>query len=341
MVRLRHVQPLSQACTVRLANIHHRPNSNNLCTFSAIRPVFTQVPASALEMHQANELARKPPSEISSTDTRKALQLMRSLPKLLLPAQQLSIIGQQVLRLLLSYRNWYVPRVVRGDLPGNPLWSVGVPTPSGGPGGGQLLPLTSDADAFQRLTDGGVRGGADATVVKASISGVDAIREHLHGQGRWEGLTFNPGEEDEFVLDKDQLLQLHMWEATLRCEALMSLELGDSPEPTQPVSDELADLLLGQVKLCFVQLGQDLARDKDGHHIITLTSNDAAALCANAYGGKMVRPVTPQQLLTMADGAEGAFTGYALTLGPDVAPFSDAGGTHIPFWRTCNVPAEL
>jgi len=338
---LRYVQPLLQACSYGLTDVRRRPDFHRFGHGLMTRTVFTQVPVSAMEMHQANGLARKLPSEISSDDARQAMRLMHSLPKLLLPGQQASVIGQQLLRLLVSYRGWYVPRVVRGDLPGNPLWSVGVPYASAGASGGHLLPLACDEAAFQKLSGGGVRDGADATVVRVSISGVDAIREHLHGQGRWEGLTLNPGEEDGVVLGKDRLSQLHMWEATLRCEALMSLELGDSPEPTKTVSDELADLWAGQVKLCFVQMGQDLARDTDGQHIITLTSNDAAALCANAYGGKMVRPVTPQQLITMAEGATGAFEGYALTTGPDMAPFSDAGKTHIPFWRTCKVPAKL
>merc|ERR1712050_365288 len=76
-------------------------------------------------------------------------------------------------------------------------------------------------------------------------------------------------------------------------------------------------------------MGEDLARDTSGRNIMTLTSNDAAALCAHAYGRKMVRPVTAEQLLSMAEGAEGAFDGYALTIGPDRAEYK-AGEKHIP-----------
>eukprot|EP00930_Biecheleria_cincta_P059288 TRINITY_DN45037_c0_g1_i1.p1 TRINITY_DN45037_c0_g1~~TRINITY_DN45037_c0_g1_i1.p1 ORF type:complete len:421 (+),score=41.11 TRINITY_DN45037_c0_g1_i1:132-1265(+) len=307
------------------------------------RNVFTHVPTSAKEIYEAGELARIPIAEISSANVRSALELFNSLPKLMLPQNQVSVIAQQLFRVFLSYQQWYLPRVARSDLPSDSaLWSVGVRYPDAPPGGNQLLPLTSDDSAFESLTGRGVRDGADATVIKTAISGVQAVREHLHGQGRWEGLMLNPGEEG-VIIRKEELPLLHMWEATLRCEALMSSELDDSPGPTglqAPASDELADLLARQVKLSFVQMGDDLARNDSGQHIITLTSNDAAALCAIAYGKDMVRPVDPEKLLAMAEGAAGAFQGYALTLGADMAPFAPAGDTHIPRWRTREVTAE-
>merc|ERR1719379_110516 len=137
---------------------------------------------------------------------------------------------------------------------------------------------------------------------------------------------------------------LQGWEATLRLEALLAIEIEESTDggATQnqpPASDELALLLAKRAQLCFVIMGDNLAYDNSGKNIITLTSSDAAALCANAYGQKKVRAVKTEELLDMAEKVDRT-AGYSLTVGPDQALYNpEAGQKHIPKWHSRVVSA--
>jgi len=305
-----------------------------------IRSVFTISPTVGSELQQAGNLARLSSSDISASKVSDALKLFSALPDLMLSNEIESAVAQQLFRVLLSYHEWYLPMVMRDDVPGGPaLWNIGMPAS----GGGQLLTLANDEKSMQSLTGRGVRDGGDASVLKTVISGVDAVSQHfpLNGKSSWQGVLFCAGEQTMLSLDKEQIHQLQMWEATLRCEYLLETELDSDTQACPPASDKLAALLARRVKLCFVQMGEDLARDASGRNIVTLTSNDAAALCANAYGRMMVRPADAKQLREMAEGAAGAFDGYALTYGADRNDtLPSAGEKHIPRWNTRVVTTE-
>lgn len=305
------------------------------------------------ELVQAGELARRLPAAMDSSDVQSALEIFKDLPVLMLPPEQVSAVAQQLLRVLMSYQQWILPTALRDDLPGDAaLWYVGVPAPDAEPGGAQLLPLVDGEAAYERLVSTGVRGGgsgdgdpAKPVMIKSIVSGAQAVAEYLPADGssgRLEGLVFNVGQDDELVLGRDNLSQLRIWEATLRMEALLSSELDEGTNVHDPASAELAALLANKVKLFFVRThdGNDLARDASGHNVIVLTSLDAAALCANAYGSSQLRHVEPLDLLTMASEAGEDF-GYSLTLGPD-RRVHEAGGEakHIPMWHTRTVTAE-
>eukprot|EP00928_Gymnodinium_smaydae_P056419 TRINITY_DN39804_c0_g1_i1.p1 TRINITY_DN39804_c0_g1~~TRINITY_DN39804_c0_g1_i1.p1 ORF type:complete len:393 (-),score=94.41 TRINITY_DN39804_c0_g1_i1:34-1212(-) len=318
--------------------------SGSAAAGSAIRrSIYTQVPITCLELHRAGELARIEPAKLTADDVRAALKIFKDLPKLMLQEVQISAIAQQLLRVLFSYRGWYLPTAVREGAPGgSSLWSVGLPCPEMGSAGGQVLPLASDEAAFRRLTAQGVREGGGSTILKTCVSGAAAIAEHfpVEGHSRWRGLVLNAGEEHELHFGQAQLSQLQMWEATLRFEAMAAAELDGPANELKPASEEFSRLLAERVKFCFVRMGGDLARDTSGRNIVTLTSNDAAALCANSYGREQIRAVTPQELLTMASGAAGAFEGYALTRGPDLSAYTAAkvdDAPHTPTWRTATV----
>merc|ERR1712207_108652 len=81
----------------------------------------------------------------------------------------------------------------------------------------------------------------------------------------------------------------------------------------------------------------NLAVDETGWNFILLTSPDAAALCALAYGRKQVRALKPSELLAMAEGL-GSEHGFALTLGPNRA--EGAGQGTNPAWNTLRVTAH-
>jgi len=300
------------------------------------------------ELVQAGELARRPPAEIGASDVQAALEIFKDLPILMLPQEQLSSVAQQLLRVLLSYQRWMHPTALRDDLPGGPaMWYVGVPAPGAEPGGKQLLPLASGEEAYQRLLGGGVRGTERPVLVKSVVSGAQAVAQYLPDDGqasRLEGLVINAGQYDELILGRDQLPQLRTWEATLRMEALLASELAEGAEAQgdPPASGELAGLLARSAGLFFVRSpGQaDLARDASGHNLVLLTSLDAAALCASAYGREQLRQVSPSELLAMSSQAGDDF-GYALTVGPDRRPVEVGGeAKHIPMWHTRTVTAE-
>lgn len=303
------------------------------------------------ELVQAGELARRLPMAIDSSDVQAALEIFKDLPMLMLPPGQLSAVAQQLLRVIMSYQHWMLPTALRDDLPGGTaLWYVGVPAPGAEPGGAQLLPLFSGEEAYQSLVGAGVRGAGDGdggpVMVKTVASGAQAVAEYMPAEGspgRLEGLVINAGQYDELILGRDQLPQLRTWEATLRMEALLASELEEGgSEAPEPASAELAGLLARRARLFFVRTPQltDLARDASGQNIMLLTSLDAVALCANAYGKQQLRQVTASELLSMASNAGGEF-GYTLTLGPDRRPY-DAGGEakHVPMWHTRTVTAD-
>jgi len=303
------------------------------------------------ELVQAGELARRLPAAIDSSDVRSALEIFTDLPVLMLSPEQLSAVAQQLLRVLMSYQKWMLPTVLRDDLPGGPaLWYVGVPAPGAQPGGAQLLPLTSGDEAYQSLVGAGIRGaGNDGSMnpvmIKSIVSGAQTVAQYLPADGspsRLEGIVINVGQYDELVLGRDQLPQLRTWEATLRMEALLASVVNEGADTHDPASAELALLLAHKIRFFFVRTPDrtDLARDSAGHNLILLTSLDAAALCANAYGRDQLREVTPSELLDMASNAEGEF-GYALTLGPDRRPYkADGEDKHLPMWHTRNVTTD-
>jgi len=253
----------------------------------------------------------------------------------------------------MSYQGWILPTALREDLPGGPaLRHVAVPAPGSEPGGAQLLPLAASDAAYQSLISGGINsphdGSGDAqrpVMVKSVTSGAQAVTEYLPADGsggRLQGLILNALQDEELVLGEEQLQQLRKWVATLRMEALLASELEEGTDAHGPASDELARLLAQGVPLFFVRTPdrQDIARDGSGHNIMLLTSLDAAALCAHAYGKEQLRAVTPQELLGMAARVEGEF-GYVLTMGPDRRPYqADAATRHAPMWHTRAVTAE-
>jgi len=296
---------------------------------------------------QAGDLARRLPEAVDAKAVRSALELLKELPALMLPKEQLAATAQQLLRVVMSYQAWLLPRAFREDLPGGPaLWSLGVPVPGAPPGGAQLLPLAVDEAAYESLTKAGVaarEGAVKPVMMKTVLSGCEAVAEHVPGEsGRMEGLVLNPGQEDELVLSKDQLPQLQSWEATLRLETLLAELDEDAHEQERPASGELATLLAERAKLFFVRTpdGKDLARDNLARNFLLLTSLDAAALCAQAYGSEQVRAVSAEELLDMGRQSGGEW-GFTLTLGPDRSPqMADASAKHIPKWSTRKVSAE-
>lgn len=295
--------------------------------------------AAPRELRRSGELAALGPAATGVAEVQEALDLLVALPKLMFPQEQVNAIAQQLIRVLLSYQQWYLPQVLRHDLPGGPQrWSVGVPAAAAtGEGSGQLLPLCSDEAAFSRLAGSGVRGGDAADrpdVVRTVLTGAAAVVEHLPEQG---GIVFDAGGPRQFALGQDRAPQLRNWQATLRLEHLLTNELRDKPEdaatPERPAaSEELAELLSGKVRLSFVRMGSDLARDNSGQNIVTLTSSDAAARCALAYGREMVRPVSVEELRSMAQDAGGAF-GYSLTVG------CSRSAEGVPMWNSRAVSA--
>merc|ERR1711924_511290 len=87
-------------------------------------------------------------------------------------------------------------------------------------------------------------------------------------------------------------------------------------------------------------MGDNLAYDASGQNVVTLTSDDAVALCVNAYGQSAVRAVNAHELLQMAE-ALGTTLGYALTMGADRADYNPPSGhKHIPKWHTRVVSAD-
>lgn len=294
------------------------------------------------ELVQAGDLARQVPAAIDASDARTALGIFKELPVLMLSPEQTAAVAQQLLRVIMSYQGWLLPRALREDLSGPDgvpaLWTLGLPAPGAEAGGSQLLPLACDDSAYQALTNPGISTQGTAPVlVKSVVSGCEALADYV--TGRLEGLVLNPGQEDELCLT--ELPQLRTWEATLRMEALLS-DLDESSEQNDAASPELAALLAQKVKFYFVRTpdGLDLARDNLGRNFLVLTSLDAAALAAQAYGRQQVRLVTAKELLDMADQANGEF-GFTFTLGPDRSFHNaNAAAQHIPKWHTRKVTAD-
>eukprot|EP00929_Paragymnodinium_shiwhaense_P093847 TRINITY_DN54157_c0_g1_i1.p1 TRINITY_DN54157_c0_g1~~TRINITY_DN54157_c0_g1_i1.p1 ORF type:complete len:411 (-),score=70.01 TRINITY_DN54157_c0_g1_i1:403-1599(-) len=304
-------------------------------------------------LEQANELAQLGPEELQAAEVQDALRMFSELNagNLRLTGDQHSVVAQQLLRTLLSYQHWLLPTALRDDLPSGPsTWYVGLPSPGSKPGGPQILPLCSDEAAFKRLTGRGVKGSGNTTVTKTVVAGVAAMSNYLFMEqegaepNRLEGIVMNAGDPDnEVLLGKEKLGLLRSWEATLRLEGLLAKHpvRGADGGAVPPASDELAELLRGPAKLYFVRMGNvDLARDGTGKNYILITSADAAALCAAAYGRQQLRPVEAAELRDMASKADGAF-GYALTIGPDRAPVDPTSGArHVPSWHTRVFSAE-
>eukprot|EP00747_Dinoflagellata_sp_TGD_P022886 gnl/TRDRNA2_/TRDRNA2_129393_c1_seq1.p1 gnl/TRDRNA2_/TRDRNA2_129393_c1~~gnl/TRDRNA2_/TRDRNA2_129393_c1_seq1.p1 ORF type:complete len:381 (-),score=58.32 gnl/TRDRNA2_/TRDRNA2_129393_c1_seq1:135-1277(-) len=337
----RHLNSPEALCSKNISSVQVPTPAISTCTANVPkRFLATKSSFAYTEMAQASELARIKPSELEASHIHEAVTLLNDLPKLMLPRAQSDAVDHMLLRVLLSYQYWQLPTPVAPEDQQNGAsaqWDVGVRARGEGSDGAVLLPLASDTMAFERLTT--LQGGI-GLAAKSVLSGAHAVAQHflVDGVGRTQGLLLVAGQMGQLVLGKDRLPQLHQWQATLRLEALMASELSD-PFLQAPASHELSELLAGKAKMCFVRMGNDLARDgSPANNVIVLTSCDAAALCANAYGQQQVRELTPQELLGCADGAGSDF-GFCLTLGPDRKPYTSepAEETHIPMWHTRTV----
>lgn len=214
--------------------------------------------------------------------------------------EQESCVGQQCLRVALSYQHWMMPTAWQ-SLPGGPQLQHGsVPAPESSGEDAQLLPLACDEQAFSRFTS----ASAEGEVVQPNrTSGAKAVGDYLAAEGaagdsRLRGLALNWQEEDELVLGAGHLQMLRIWEATLRLEPLLLEGLQEDAEEHAPASSELRAVLSKQAKMYFVRTSDnsDLARDGTGRNIIVLTSLDVAAACAAAYGRGQLREVGSDEL---------------------------------------------
>ncbi|CAK0907492.1 unnamed protein product, partial [Prorocentrum cordatum] len=140
--------------------------------------------------------------ELTPERVRAVLALHRDMPAMS-PALESSV-GQQCLRVALSYPGWLMPAAWQ-SMPHGPQSSHGsVPAPSG-TGEAQdarLLPLACDQQAFSRFAS----ASADGDVVQqVKTSGAKAVRDYLAAEGsagdsRLEGLALNWGEDDQLLL---------------------------------------------------------------------------------------------------------------------------------------------